>query len=206
MVNEAVSHKRGYRTDSPWFQAYGDASYIADAFDFAHAADPDCLLFYNDFGLHQKVKRQNVLNMIEELDLIESHHLGAIGWQGHWNLTSPTVQEIQETIDSFASLGLEIQITELDIEVYKNPRQKEVPYTPEMEALIAERYREIFEVFRANSDVVTDVTFWGVSDDKSWLNYYLNGKSVPGVTRMAYPLLFDGDHNPKAAYRAVAEF
>jgi endo-1,4-beta-xylanase len=208
VVNEAISDSGGYRTDSPWYLAYGDASYIQNAFDYAYAADPDCKLYYNDYNVCVPSKRSDIVSMIEDLDLIGSHHLTGIGIQAHWNLNWPSIAEIQTTIDTFHDMGLEVQITELDIDCYNGSTSLTVnPYSNYEEAL-ATRYGEIFDCLRQNAEEgkITAITLWGVADDHTWLDHMIGGEYISSVTRKNYPLLFDADHNKKQAYFEVWDF
>ncbi len=212
VVNEAVKDDWDagkwpsiYRENSPWFAAYGNASYIQDAFDFAREASPDAKLFYNDYGLCGASKRARTIEMIKTLKL-KDHGLTGVGIQGHWNLSWPPVSEIQVTIDAFAALGLEVQITELDIDCYGNtPSEKGIPYA-QVEDALAKRYAEIFACFRKNSGKITGVTFWGVADDHTWLDHFWLGVWHEGRTRKNWPLLFAEDGSKKKAYRAVVDF
>ena len=192
VVNEAVSDSGGYRTSSLWYQAYGDATFIQDAFDFAYAADNDAQLFYNDYSVVSSSKRQDIVDMINDLDLIDSHHMTGIGMQAHWSLTWPSAADIATTIQTFGAMGLDVHITELDINTYGTAD------SPELRNSLAARYDELFGVFRDNADIVTNVTLWGVADDHTWLDDRGYGKT--------YPLLFNEDHEAKQAYNAILEF
>lgn len=211
VVNEAVKDngdarkwKSNYRESSPWFAAYGNATYIRDAFEFSRKADPDAKLFYNDYGLCDPAKRARVVAMIKELDL-KKHGLDGIGIQGHWNLSWPTVSAIEETIQTFHDLGLEVQITELDVDCYNSALPNAQQYG-QFEDALARRYAEIFACFRKNAGKITGVTFWGVADDHTWLEHFFGNKWHPDKTRKTYPLLFDEKHGKKKAYEGVVEF
>jgi endo-1,4-beta-xylanase len=206
VVNEAVSDSGGYRTSSPWYIVYGDATYIQDAFDFAYAADPDCKLFYNDYSVVNSTKRDAIVTMITDLRLIEDHHMSGIGLQAHWKLTWPSVSDIQDTIDTFADMGLEVQITELDIDIYENGSVPETEYTEELENQLADRYEELFQLFRDNADKITGVTLWGVADDRTWLNHFWDGVYHSDQFRQNYPLLFDINHQFKKAYVVITDY
>jgi endo-1,4-beta-xylanase len=130
-----------------------------------------------------------------------------VGLQGHWSIFGPAEQELRQSIEKFSSLGLQIQITELDISVYKseNTRRDRGPnepdtFTPEMEAKQLEQYKMVFKVLREYKEKITGVTFWNVSDKSSWLDNF------PVRGRKNYPLLFDQDLKPKKAYWEVVRF
>ncbi|WP_155816524.1 endo-1,4-beta-xylanase [Spirochaeta thermophila] len=202
VVNEAVGDGSQWRTSSPWYQSYGGPEYIREAFEYARMADPDAKLFYNDYNVVQPGKRERIVRMLEELDLVEAG-LDGIGIQAHWNLVWPSVDEISRTIETFASMGLEVHITELDIDCYDgNPSTPQMEYTPELEERLSRRYAEIFEVFRQHKGEVTSVTFWGLTDPDSWLNGFSGGRFLK-ERRENYPLLFDGKGDPKKAFFSI---
>ncbi len=200
VVNEGVSDSAGFLRDTIWLDALGP-QYIADAFRWAHAADPDARLFYNDYSAIDPGKRERIVRLVNELraDGVPIH---GVGIQGHWTLTWPPVSMIRDAIERYADLGLEVEITELDISFYDwEDRTTRYPaLTDTMERRQAARYAEIFRVFREYSDVITNVTFWGVADDVSWLNY------IPVQGRPNYPLLFDRAHREKQAFFAITDF
>ena len=203
VVNESVGNDPSfaYLEGSPWYIAYGGPEYLQDAFKFASEADPDAVLLYNDYSVVNADKRDRIVNMINELDLIDCG-LDEIGCQAHWSLIWPTVDQIQETIDVFASMGLKVQFTELDIDCYNSdPNVPEMEYTEELEKQLAHRYEELFTCFRENKEHISAVTIWGIGDDHSWLHKFcIRPLSKP---RTNYPLLFDAFGKPKEAYYKV---
>jgi endo-1,4-beta-xylanase len=133
--------------------------------------------------------------------------VNGVGLQAHWSLYEPTENELRYTIEKFSSLGLKVQITELDISVYrweKNRRSKQAgdddAFTPEREQQQLEQYKKVFAILRDYKNVITGVTFWGVSDRHTWLDDY------PVHGRKNYPLLFDQNLKPKKAYYEVIDF
>ncbi len=174
VVNEAVSDGDHdvYREDSLWYTAYGNADYIQDAFDLARSADPDALLFYNDYSVVNKDKRDRIVTMINDLNLKE-HGLDGIGIQAHWNLDWPGIDDIQSTIDTFHDMGLVIHITELDIDCFNGTGNTEGrSFDDELKQRLADRYDEIFTLFRENSTKISSVSFWGIADDHTWLDHF----------------------------------
>ena len=201
VVNEAISDDSSitYREGSSWYIAYGGPEYIQDAFRFASEADPDAVLIYNDYSIINKDKRDSVVKMINDLDLIECG-LDEVGMQAHWQLQWPPIDMIQETIDTFYAMGLKVQFTELDIDCYNGDYSApEMEYTKEIEAELTKRYKDIFTCFKENSEKISAVTFWGVADDHSWLHKFSGGRPLP-TARTNYPLLFDTSKEPKEAY------
>ncbi len=194
-----------YSRNDLWYQICGP-DYLEKAFEYAHAADPNAVLFYNDYNLDRKEKVDRVYRLLKQLK-DKGVPVNAVGIQGHWSIYEPSKDQLEYTINKLASLGLKVQITELDISLYKwekNRRAKTAAdkddYTPEMEQKQADQYKMIFDVLRKHKKEVTGVTFWNISDKHTWLDNY----PVPG--RKNYPLLFDTTLKPKKAYWEVVNF
>jgi GH35 family endo-1,4-beta-xylanase/enterochelin esterase-like enzyme len=218
VVNEAISDKRGeLLRQSPWLKAIGE-DYIAEAFRAAHDADPDAILIYNDYQIEKSSKRAKALKLLKSL-LDKKVPVHAVGLQCHWRLDGLDLAEVEESIKQFADLGLKVMITELDISVLpardrgadisrtepKGAQQRSVmnPYTKglpdDVAKRLAERYRQAFAMFLCHKDAIRRVTLWGTHDGRSWLNHF------PVRGRTDYPLLFDRQGKPKAAFFAVAK-
>jgi endo-1,4-beta-xylanase len=201
VVNEAIDEDGSMRT-SPWEIGIGD-DYVAKAFEFAHEADPDAELYYNDFNLEKPAKRAGVIRLVKDLQA-RKLRIDGIGNQAHWRLDTPTVAEIDEALVDLYATGLKVMYSELDINLLPNtPRDADPalanPYAnglpDEMQQQLAHRYADVFGVFVKHRDAVTRVTFWGLSDADSWLNR----------GRMNYPLLWDRQRRPKPAFDAVVD-
>ena len=154
-----------------WYQVCGE-DYIIKAFEYAHEADPDAILFYNDYNTERPEKRERVYKLLKQL-VDAKVPVNAVGLQGHWSIYEPTEKELAEAIEKFSSLGLKVQITELDMSVYpweKNRREKRATdldsYTPELERRQSDQYKKVFKIFRDHKNVITGVTFWNISDKK----------------------------------------
>jgi endo-1,4-beta-xylanase len=209
VVNEAVGDDNKMR-ESHWYKIMGD-DFIYNAFELAHETDPQAHLMYNDYNNEQPEKREATINMIKRLQKrgIPIHGLGI---QAHLGLQDPPLAEIEKSIIEYAKLGLRVHFTELDIDVlpsiWKLPVAEistRFDYTPErdpytqglpqeMEEKLAKCYEDLFKIFIKHSDKIDRVTFWGISDDASWLNDF------PIRGRTNYPLLFDREQQPKKAY------
>ena len=113
VVNEALN-ENGTLRKSPWEKFIGP-DYIAKAFEYAHEADPNATLRYNDFLLENAPKRNGAIKLIKSLQS-EGVPVMAIGLQGHEKLDWPTLEQEDATISAFAKLGLKVNITELDID------------------------------------------------------------------------------------------
>jgi endo-1,4-beta-xylanase len=204
VVNEALNDD-GTLRDSPWRRGIGD-DYIAKAFEFANQADPNAELYYNDFNLATRPgKRAGAIRIIRDLQQ-RGLRIDAVGEQGHWRLDSPTTTEIDQTITELRATGLEVMITELDVNLLP-PAERPAPGQPpspasnpfvnglpdDVQQALARRYADAFGVFLKHRDDITRVTFWGVSDGDSWLNR----------GRANHPLLFDRQRQPKPAFDDV---
>jgi len=201
VVNEAVDEDGSMRK-SPWQVGIGD-DYVAKAFEFAHEADPDAELYYNDFNLEKPMKRAGVIKLVKDLQT-RNLRIDGIGNQGHWRLETPAIGEIEGALVELHSTGLKVMYTELDINLLPNapPGADPAVANPyanglpdEVQQQLARRYADVFRVFLKHADAVTRVTFWGLSDADSWLNR----------GRANYPLLWDRQRQPKPAFNAVVD-
>lgn len=195
VVNEAIADEGPEQLrSSKWLDIVGE-DFIAKAFEYAHAADPKALLFYNDYNESNPLKREKIYELVKSL-LSQGVPIHGIGLQAHWNLSSPSIEEIRTAIERYASLGLKLHITEMDVSVFNfdNRRTDLTEPTPEMAALQEQRYIQFFDLFKQYSNVIQSVTFWGAADDYTWLDYF------PVKDRKNWPLLFNTKQEPKSAF------
>jgi endo-1,4-beta-xylanase len=206
VVNEAISDKKDeYLRNSLWLQICGE-EYIARAFEYAHEADPDAILFYNDYNEINSIKREKIYKLVKSLK-DAGVPIGGVGLQGHWAINEPSEKQLDSTISRFADLGLNVQITEMDISVYpkehnareSKPEDANTVFNEEKENKQIDMYRMCFRLFRKYRKVLSGVTFWNISDRRSWLDDF------PVRGRKDYPLLFNNDLKPKKAYWQVVE-
>ena len=203
VVNEAIDDDpANFLRNSPFYQICGP-EFIEKAFEYARAADPQVRLFYNDYNTERKEKTDRVYKLVKGLK-DKGVPIDGVGLQAHWSIFEPSREELESTIQQFASLNLEIQFTELDISIYKwekNQRPREAGdvdvFTPELEQQQLEKYKMAFELFRKYRKSITGVTFWNISDRSTWLDQY------PVRGRKNYPLLFDTRLQPKKVYYEV---
>jgi len=206
VVNEAIDDdSTKYLRNSKWYQICGE-DFIIKAFEYAHAADPNAKLYYNDYNTERPEKRERIYKLLKSLK-DKGVPIDGVGLQAHWSIEEPTEKELVTAIERYSSLGLNIQFTELDISIYpweKNKRAKRPgesdAYTSELEAKQIEKYKMVFDVFRRYKNVITNITFWNISDRRTWLDSY------PVEGRKNYPLLFDTQLKPKKAYWEVVNF
>ncbi len=206
VVNEAIDdNDTVFYRKSQWYQICGE-DFIFKAFEYAHAADPKAVLFYNEYSTENPRKREKMYQMVKKMKEA-GVPINAVGLQGHWSINNPSREELEKSIQMFSSLGVQVQVTELDISVYAGrqggqliqgqQRDTTTGFTAAMEEPQREKYKMIFDVFRQNKGKITGVTFWNLSDRYTWLD---------GRGRKNYPLLFDMNRQPKKAYWDVVNF
>ena len=220
VVNEVIDNDGSYRPTT-WVTGFGDGDeMVKAAFQFASEYAPDTELYYNDFNAWRPEKRDGIVRMVRMLQ-DEGIRIDGIGIQGHWGLNFPKNEYIEAAIDSFASLGVKVMITELDVDVLPLTKEGQIigtsmmhpqfqleefeifldPYKEglpdDVSQALADRYKELFEIFYVKRDKIDRVTLWGVKDEMSWKNGY----PIPG--RANYPLLFDREGNQKLAFTKV---
>lgn len=188
VVNEAVND--GDLRQSLWTKVIGE-DYILHAFRFARKYSKQGVgLFYNDYTTYEPWKREiiceKILKPLQAEGLIDG-----MGMQSHLLMDEPAMEEYEKALLTYGALGLQVQVTELDI-------HNADPSEASMEALAA-RYKELFSILvRAKKNGtadITNVTLWGLNDDLTWLTDFRKEKS--------YPLLFTGEFQPKKAYYEV---
>lgn len=211
VVNESITPEDGFRK-SKWLEICGP-EFMEKAFQFAHETDPQCLLIYNDYNEEDPKRRDFIVQLVKDYKK-KGIPIHGIGMQAHLNLESPDLKLWEQAIEAYASVGMRISITELEVDVlpYDWGRSAEIstnaaykeslnPYKDglpkEINDKLTKRYEEIFKILLKHRDVVDRVTFWGASDELSWKNNF------PMRGRTNYPLLFDRQHKPKDAYFAV---
>lgn len=192
VVNEVIDPQQpdGLRKGL-WKEVVGP-ELIEIAFRAAREADPAAKLFYNDFNEWVPAKRELIFKLVKGLK--DKGLIDGIGLQAHYTMQSPTPRELDTAIARYAELGLEIQITELDVEMNKDGKLTE--FTPELAEAQAKRYREIFDVYLKHAGKISAVMTWNVTDNSSWLRNF----PTPHLT---WPLLFDADGRPKPAFWAL---
>lgn len=214
VVNEAFADDGSLR-DTPWRTIIGD-DYIEQAFRLAGKHFPDSKLVYNDFSMEKPGKRDAVVALVRQLRA-GGVRIDGVGTQAHFQLASPTLEAIDASLEAFASAGVEVLVSELDVDVlpaaYEN-QGADLSLNAELSARLnpypdclprgvaeqaARRWADIFEVFLKHSESLHSVTLWGVSDGHSWLNNW------PVRGRTNHALLFDRQLRPKLAWQSVIQ-
>jgi endo-1,4-beta-xylanase len=203
VVNEAVADSPVYPgrpelRNSPMYQIAGE-EFIYKAFEYAHEADPNALLFYNDYNDAEPAKSQRIYNLLKRMK-DAGVPVDGVGMQAHYNVYGPSMKEVDDAIKLYSTVVKHIHLTELDIRVNQDMggglrfNQGQATVSDWERTLQQDQYVNLFKVLRKHKDVIDCVTFWNVSDRDSWL----------GANN--YPLLFDENYKPKQAYLAVKGF
>ena len=219
VVTEAIDDGRGFLRNSQWLRVAGE-HFIDSAFVYAHQADPDALLFYNDYGLNNPAKREKCYQLVKGM-LDRGIPIHGIGMQGHYNVNMD-YNTVEESLNRFEELGVLIQFTELDIAGggpdRRRQRQQQQDQmaglggysgdgglaAPELteeqkarqDSLVTEAYKKFFAIVKKHKKSIHTITFWGLADNYSWLN---------SRSRQNAPFLFDGEYKAKKAYFAVRD-
>lgn len=214
VVNEAIEDDGSFRK-SRFYQILGE-DFIKYAFQYAHEADPDCELYYNDYSEAIPAKRDGIARMVKKLK-DQGIRIDAVGMQCHVGLDYPSLEDYEKAIQTYSALGVKVMVTEMEISVLPTPefgrgadiatnvayQEKLNPYTQGLpdsaRVALDNRYSDFFKLFLKYDDAFTRVTVWGVNDALSWKN----GFPVRG--RTDYPLLFDRKNQPKSVVQVLID-
>lgn len=222
VIDKSAQNEKGLR-ESPWYKITG-SDYIKVAFETARRyGGKDAKLYINDYNTEVEPKRTYLYNLVKSLKE-QGVPIDGVGHQSHIQIGWPSEAAIEETINMFADLGLDNQITELDVSMYGWPVRAYPTYEaiPEQKFLDqAARYDRLFKIYEKLGDKISNVTFWGIADNDTWLDhradvyYDENGNVVidrnapyarveKGAGKDA-PFVFDTNHNVKPAYWAIID-
>lgn len=214
VVNEAINDNGTWR-ESPFYKIIGK-EYVKLAFQFAHEADPDAELYYNDYNMAIEAKRNAVVDLVKDLQK-DGIKVTGIGMQGHLGMDFPTTAEFEKSIVAFSQVGTKVMITELELSILPSPWSKtganvtdkaeyQERMNPYKEGVPADAYAQweevftgFFKLFLKHSDKISRVTLWGFSDADSWKNDW------PIAGRTDYPLLFDRNYQPKPIVQKIID-
>ena len=205
VVNEAFEDNGTYR-NSKFYQILGK-DFIKYAFQFAHEADPNAELYYNDYNVETPAKCEAIAGLVKELKAAGCR-IDAVGSQAHMQMDSPTPDAIENCFKKLKAAGVKILITEWDISILPSPysganisnnfaySREMDPYREAVPDSIQQKWNirvlDMFGLFLKYNDVVDRVTVWGLNDASSWLNNF------PILGRKDYPVLFDRNNQPKS--------
>lgn len=204
VVNESIADGGTGETEnlrkSSWYRTVGP-DVLTLAFKWAHEADPDAKLYYNDYNIEQgavanRGKHASSMLLLKRL-IKEGAPIQGVGIQGHWHLTT-NLEDVEKAIENYASLGLKVSITELDVTATGSNTgafQTDAgnnSITAEAFQKQAEVYRKLFQIFLKHEKSIDRVTFWGISDRRSWRS-------------RQRPLPFDAQLQAKPALQAILE-
>lgn len=202
VFNEAISDSKWGEPlrDSHFFKIVGNDEYIRKAFIFAREADPNALLFYNDYNECDPAKRDRIYNMIKKMKE-DGIPVDGIGMQGHYNIYGPSEEDMEAALQKYSEIVDHIHVTELDIRVNQEmggqlqfSRNEGAVITQDQKTLQEYQYNKFFRLLRKYSNKVDCVTFWNLSDRDSWLG------------ENNYPLPFDKDYKPKNLLKVLVSF
>ena len=190
VVNEAIENDGSLRK-TIWLQGIGP-EYIKMAFRWAHEADPQAKLFYNDYNAEGLGKKSDAIyTLVKDLQQ-QGVPIHGVGFQMHTSIKRPpNSKKVAANIKRLGELGLEVRITEMDVQIYDGKGT-----TEEKLAAQAEVYRNMLSVCLDAPNCKSFAT-WGFSDKYSWIPYFFD--------RPDSPLPFDEEYRPKPAYNALVE-
>ena len=210
VVNEAILEDGSYRK-SKFYEILGE-EFIPLAFQYAHEADPDAELYYNDYAMNMPGKREGVVKLVSSLKE-KGIRIDAVGMQGHMGMDYPDINEFEQSIVAFAGTGVKVMVTEWDMSALPTVKQSANisdtvayqkmlnPYPETLPDSVSKawnnRMKQFFGLSEKHADVISRVTAWGVSDSDSWKNDF------PVKGRHDYPLLFDRNYQPKPFVKEI---
>lgn len=203
VVNEAIEGG-GYRKSDYYIMTGTD--FIHEAFritrDELDKQGATGKLYYNDYETQDPTKSRLIHDMAKEMIEL-GIPIDGIGHQAHMTITWPSIDHVVESIERMASLGLDNQITELDMSIYSSDLQASYGTYDNIPADVlevqTERYKELFDALRDSSDKISSVVFWGIGDDHTWLHNF------PVQGRLNAPFVFDHELQAKDSYYAITE-
>lgn len=193
VANEIFNDNGSLRmTDCPVYATFKDPiAFYGRCFEYAHEADPNAKLFYNDYSVVIAAgKRSAIKNMVQRFKK-EGIPIHGIGDQFHYRINNDKTT-LRNGLNDMATTGLLIHISELDIVMNTNKSDSYV-FTADEAMKQSDMYKHIAEIYSALPDPQKfAISLWGVTDKHTWLTGSWHSKE--------YPLLFDNNYRLKEAY------
>lgn len=213
VVNEAIMEDGTYRK-SKFYEILGE-EFIPLAFQYAQEADPNAELYYNDYNEWFPEKVKTVINIVKNMKS-RGIRVDGVGMQTHVGLDTPKLAEYEKAIVDYASAGVKVNVTEMEISALPSPwgtsanvsdtveyQAKMNPYTKGLPQNVQKewesRYLDFFRLFIKHQDKIRRVTMWGVTDNQSWKNDF------PIKGRTDFPLLFDRNFKAKPVVEKIIQ-
>lgn len=206
VVNEAINDGGNAPAEtenlrrSNWLKIIGP-DFLPLAFKFAHEADPNAKLFYNDYNIEAGAKHGSSMVLLRRL-IKERVPIYGVGIQGHWTTGRVPYAEIDKAISDYASLGLKVSISELDLTIRGASggqfggagfrARRATPASRKDLQAQADAYAKLFSIFIKHKNSIDRVTFWGLNDRRTW-RFGQN------------PLILDSNSLRKPAYVAIVD-
>lgn len=185
VVNEIFDENGGWRS-SFWYNTLGQ-SFVADAFRAARAADPNARLCINDYNVEGiNAKSTAMYNLVSSLRQ-QGVPVDCVGFQGHLAIQYGFPSDIQQNMQRFADLGVQVRVTELDVRM-------QMPRSSSKDTTQATYYRNVINACNAVT-ACAGVTIWGFTDKYSWVPDTFSGEGAA--------LIYDENYQQKPSYTAV---
>ena len=201
VVNEACTDSAWtddpLRTASPWYSIYGDDTFIVNAFRFANRYAPkDVKLAYNDYSCYSPQKTKAICRVVQDIQAARDARIDVVGMQSHVSMTYPTVADYEKAVQTFLALGVDVQVTEMEIAFGGKLASQEA---------LGKLYAEYFKMFLDNRKLpgkngISGITLWGTKDEASWIR-----NNTDSMNKVQSPLLFEKDYECKPAFFSVLE-
>ncbi|MBG6184246.1 endo-1,4-beta-xylanase [Arthrobacter sp. CAN_A214] len=196
--------------DSRWFQVLGEG-FVDEAFHLADRYFPEAKLFINDYNTEMPEKRADYLDLIRALEA-RGVPIDGVGHQAHVDVARP-VEWLEDSITAVEAVNPNLlqAITELDVNASTENQGADVsggqtdPYSPAFEndedaaAEVGYYYRDLFAMLGEHNESIDSVTFWGISNARTWL------RTWPMARPWEQPLPFDDDLQVTPAYWGIVD-
>ncbi|TBN05459.1 1,4-beta-xylanase [Hyunsoonleella flava] len=194
VVNEAVEDGTNQLRNTVFRTRMGD-DYIEKCYQFARDADPNVLLFYNDYNITFDAGKQSAMFAIVD-NLASKNLIDGVGAQMHIAYNFPSAAQIQGVVNGTVSRGLKMHFSELDIRA--NPNNDITSLTDARATAQENKFKEVVEIYNTIPDANKfALTVWGMRDNETWL--------IDFWGQPDWPLLYDSNFNAKKAYRGFLE-